>query len=140
MEYQKIVGRYPTCRAALLPTLWIAQRESGWTSSTEESVAPPLELEPAQVSTTVSLLFDVSSAASQRFHLEVCMKLSCCRLRGADHAVEGDSRRLGVRPGETIGDGKCTLAAVERMASCTIAPLLQLNRDRLYGNLTEARS
>jgi NADH:ubiquinone oxidoreductase subunit E len=54
-EYQEIVGRYPTPRAALLPTLWIVQREFGWISPTaEEYVAQLLELPPAQVSAVVS--------------------------------------------------------------------------------------
>ena len=26
-EYRQLLGRYPTRQAALLPTLWIAQRE-----------------------------------------------------------------------------------------------------------------
>jgi len=29
-EYRQLLGHYPTRQAALLPTLWIAQREFGW--------------------------------------------------------------------------------------------------------------
>ena len=31
-EVDRILARYPTKQAALLPTLWIAQREWGWIS------------------------------------------------------------------------------------------------------------
>ena len=31
-EYQGILARYPQRRAALMPTLWLAQREFGWLS------------------------------------------------------------------------------------------------------------
>ena len=30
--YREILGRYPERRAALMPTLWLAQREFGWLS------------------------------------------------------------------------------------------------------------
>jgi NADH-quinone oxidoreductase subunit E len=64
------------------------------------------------------------------------MNLSC-RLRGADRILEGVSRRLGIKPGETTDDRKFTLATVECMASCATAPMLQLNHDRYYETLTE---
>ena len=31
-EYEALLARYPTRRAALMPTLWLAQREFGWLS------------------------------------------------------------------------------------------------------------
>src|ERR1700691_322189 len=54
-EYRQILGRYPTRQAALLPTLWIAQREFGWLSdATQDYVAHLMELPPAHVRAVVS--------------------------------------------------------------------------------------
>jgi NADH:ubiquinone oxidoreductase subunit E len=39
-EYREILGRYPTRRAALMPTLWLAQREFGWLSVECSSTSP----------------------------------------------------------------------------------------------------
>jgi len=36
-EYREILTRYPTRRAALMPTLWLAQREFGWLSEPVQS-------------------------------------------------------------------------------------------------------
>src|SRR5271168_5655 len=54
-EYRQVLSRYPTRQAALLPTLWIAQREFGWLSDeTQDYVAQLMELPPAHVRAVVS--------------------------------------------------------------------------------------
>ena len=136
-EYSELLGRYPTRRAALLPTLWIAQREFGWISpAVEEYVASLLELPAAHVGAVVSFYTMFYRRPVGRFHLEVCTNLSC-RLRGADRVLAAASRKLGIAPGDTTADGLFTLGTVECMASCGTAPMLQLNHDRYYENLDE---
>lgn len=136
-EYRELLGRYPTRRAALIPTLWIAQREFGWISpEVEEYVARLMEIPVAHVGAVVSFYTMFYRRPVGRFHLEVCANLSC-RLRGADRILESIARKLGIRPGETTEDGMFTLNTVECMASCATAPMLQLNHDRYYENLTE---
>src|SRR2546428_8178631 len=49
-ELQTVFQRYPNKQAALLPTLWIAQREHGWISDRiMAAVAEVLGLTPASV-------------------------------------------------------------------------------------------
>jgi NADH:ubiquinone oxidoreductase subunit E len=68
--------------------------------------------------------------------IDVCTNLSC-RLRGADHIVNCIRRRLKIEVGQTTPDGKFTLATAECLASCGTAPMMQVNQDRFYENLTE---
>src|SRR5713101_5806248 len=137
-EYHELLGRYPTRQAALLPTLWIAQREFGWLSdATQDYVARLMELPPAHVRAVVSFYTMFHRKPVGRFLLDVCTNLSC-RLRGADKIVDCISRKLNVRLGETTSDGKFTLASVECLASCGTAPMLQLNQAEFHENLTEA--
>src|SRR5262249_12247848 len=76
-EYRARLGRYPTRQAALLPTLWIAQREFGWISpAVEEYVAALMELPPAHVHAVVSFYSMFHRAPVGRWHLEVCANLS----------------------------------------------------------------
>jgi NADH:ubiquinone oxidoreductase subunit E len=70
-----------------------------------------------------------------KWHLEVCTNLSC-RLRGADQIVDTIKDKLGIDVGETTADKKFTLSRAECLASCGTAPMLQLNHDRYYENLT----
>jgi NADH-quinone oxidoreductase subunit E len=136
-EYRELLTRYPTRQAALLPTLWLAQDEFGWLSEeAQDYVARLMELPPAHVRAVVSFYTMFHRKPVGRFLIDVCTNLSC-RLRGADRIVECLSRRLGIALGETTPDGRFTLQSVECMASCGTAPMLQLNQDRYYENLTE---
>jgi len=137
-EYQGLLGHYPTRQAALLPTLWIAQREFGWLpDAAQDYVASLMELPPAHVRAVVSFYTMFHRKPVGRFLLDVCTNLSCS-LRGAGKIVECIGRKLNIKLGETTADGKFTLASVECLASCGTAPMLQLNQAEFYENLTEA--
>ncbi len=136
-EYHELLGRYPTRQAALLPTLWIAQREFGWLSdAAQDYVAHLMELPPAHVRAVVSFYTMFHRRPVGRYILDVCTNLSC-RLRGADKIVDCIRRKLKIEIGETTPDGKFTLGSVECLASCGTAPMLQLNQDAFIENLTE---
>jgi len=135
-EYHEVAARYPIRQAALLPTLWMAQREFGWISAeVEEYVARLMNLPPAHVRGVVSFYTMFYRKPVGRWHLEVCTNLSC-RLRGADKIVDCVRKKLGIEPGQTTPDGKFTLTRVECLASCGTAPMLQLNHEGFHENLT----
>ncbi|HVN28175.1 MAG TPA: NADH-quinone oxidoreductase subunit NuoE [Candidatus Binataceae bacterium] len=135
-EYREVLTHYPAPRAALLPTLWIAQREFGWISpATIEYIAQLMELPVSHVSAVVTFYTMFYQHPVGKWHIEVCTNLSC-RLRGADQIVETIKQRLGIEVGETTADKKFTLGRAECLASCGTAPMLQLNHDRYYENLT----
>jgi len=135
-EYREVVTRYPSRQAALLPTLWIAQREFGWISpETMLYIANLMELPPSHVRAVVTFYTMFYQQPVGKWHIEVCTNLSC-RLRGADQIVETIKERLGIDVGETTADKKFTLGRAECLASCGTAPMLQLNHDRYYENLT----
>jgi NADH-quinone oxidoreductase E subunit len=135
-EYHEVLGRYPTRQAALLPTLWMAQREFGWISNeVEDYVARLMELPAAHVRAVVSFYTMFYRQPMGRWHLEVCTNLPC-RLRGAEQIVDCISRKLNIGDGQTTADGKFSLNEVECLASCGTAPMLQLNHGPFYENLT----
>ena len=136
-EYRELLTHYPTRQAALLPTLWIAQREFGWLSEpVQDYVARLMELPLTHVRAVVSFYTMFHRKPVGRYLLDVCTNLTC-KLRGSDRIVECISRKLKINVDETTPDGKFTLAEVECLASCGTAPMLQLNQDRYYENLTE---
>jgi NADH-quinone oxidoreductase E subunit len=136
-EYRELLTHYPTRQAALLPTLWIAQREFGWLSEeTQSYVADLMELPVTHVRAVVSFYTMFHRKPVGRYLLDVCTNLTC-KLRGAERIVECISKKLKVNVGETTPDGKFTLAEVECLASCGTAPMLQLNQDTFHENLTE---
>ena len=139
-EYRAILGRYPERRAALLPTLWLAQREFGWLSPPVlEYVAQLMELPLAWVTATASFYTMYWKQPPGRWHLQVCRTLPCA-LRGAEGIRAAVEERLGIRSGEKTADGRFSLEEVECLASCDTAPVLQVNNTEYHENLTVERT
>ena len=126
-ECRTIIARYPRRRSAVLPILYVAQREFGFISKdAEDLVARMLDLSPADVAGVVSFYTMFHRDQVGKYVVEVCRTLSCA-LMGADDIASHLQRRLGIRPGETTPDGRFTLRNVECLGSCGTAPAVQIN-------------
>jgi NADH-quinone oxidoreductase subunit E len=134
-EYQAILGCYPERRAALLPTLWLAQRDFGWLSlPVQEYVAELMEIPLSWVTSVVSFYTMFWSEPKGRHHLQLCVNLSCA-LRGSDRLRACIERRLGIGPGERTTDGRFSFEEVECLASCGTAPVMQVSNGAYHENL-----
>lgn len=136
-EFDKIVAKYPPerKRAAMLPTLWLAQRQWGWISpEVMEYVAKLLEVAPMKVYEVVTFYTMFNQKPVGKYHLQVCRTLSC-ELCGKEDIVSHLKNKLGIKLGETTVDGKFTLTEVECLGSCGTAPMMQVNED-YYESLT----
>jgi NADH-quinone oxidoreductase subunit E len=135
-EYREILARYPERRAALMPVLWLVQREFGWISpSAQRYVAELMELPQAWVDGVVSFYTMYWRRPMGRSHIAVCTNLSCY-LRGAEDIYNAVCRRTGVMAGEVSPDGKWSVERAECLGSCDTAPMMQVNNDAYYENLT----
>lgn len=134
-RFRDILKRYPNSRAALIPTLWLAQREFGYLSKEAmEYVAMRLGLPESQVLSTATFYTLFHKAPVGRYHIQVCVNVSCY-LRGADHIANHLKRVLGIGFGEVTPDGLFSLEGVQCLASCGTAPVIQVNED-YYENMT----
>jgi NADH-quinone oxidoreductase subunit E len=123
----RILARYPTKQAALLPILWVAQETWGWVSrEAAEEVARIVEVPAAHVSGVLTFYTMFNLAPVGRHLLQFCTSISC-HLAGAGDLVDHCRRRLGVELGQTTPDGKFTLAEVECIAGCDRAPSMMVN-------------
>jgi len=139
-EYREVLTHYPERRAALMPTLWIAQREFGWLSlPVQEYVADLMDLPLAWVTSVASFYTMYWKEPVGRWHLQVCRNLSCA-LRGGTAVQQAIESRLGIRPGERTADGRFSLEEVECLASCGTAPVLQVNNSEYHENLDVPRA
>ena len=129
-RFQKLLTRYPTKQAALLPTLWIAQGEWGWISrEAVDYVASRLELSPAFVWGVVTFYTMYNRAPVGKHLIQVCTSISC-HLNGAEEVFHECRKKLGgLKPGETSADGKFTVVEVECLAQCDKAPAVMVNGD-----------
>ena len=134
-EFEDIAARYPVRRAALLPALWLAQREFGWISGDAMlAVAKLVGCSPAQVLETASFYTMYQKQKPGKYHLQVCQTISCL-LNGSEEIKKTIQTKLGIKNGETTKDGQFSYQTVECLASCHTGPCMQVNDD-YHENLT----
>ena len=137
-EIDDILARYPVKRSALLPLLYMAQREQGYvTEAAMQEIAGILRLTPPQVYETATFYTMLNLKPVGKFHLQVCKSLMCA-LVGSDTVIGWISAKLGIKPGETTPDKLFTLSIVECLAACGTGPMMQVNDD-YYERLTEEK-
>jgi len=128
---EKILTRYPTKQAALLPVLWVAQETWGWISKEAgEEVARVLGLPPSHVDGVLTFYTMYNLHPVGKNLLQFCTSISC-HLLGAGALLEHCRERLGIGLDETTKDGKFTLVEVECIAGCDKAPSMMVN-DKYY--------
>ena len=128
---EKILKRYPTKQAALLPVLWVAQETWGWISKeAAEEVARVLGLPPSHVDGVLTFYTMFNLQPVGKNLLQVCTSISC-HLGGAEGLIERCGKKLGIGLEETTKDGKFTLVEVECIAGCDRAPSMMVN-DEYY--------
>jgi len=134
-----LLGRYPTKRAVLIPTLHLVQRRcGGWLPDYAlNAVAEYLELPPSDVYGVVTFYDLFHQKPVGRHRIRVCTNLSC-QLRGADEIMQVLGEELGVPEGEVTADGRCSYVHFECLGSCDTAPMMMVN-DTYEENLTPER-
>ncbi|MCI0413926.1 NADH-quinone oxidoreductase subunit NuoE [bacterium] len=128
-EFQELLQKYPSKRSALIPALYIVQREMGFVKPEGiEYVAKLLGISAAQVMEVATFYTMLFLKPVGKNVLWVCHNLSC-NLCGAEDVIQHLEKSLGIRAGETTADGLFTLLRQECLASCDTAPVMQVNDD-----------
>jgi len=129
MTYQELAEQYPSTTSAVLPALRLAQEKYGWLPREAfEEVADALELTPAYVMSVASF-YDMFQLEPVGTHtIDVCTNV-CCGLVNAQPVLEAFERELGIRAGETTGDGEITLRAVECLGGCSTPTIVAVDHE-----------
>lgn len=132
------MDKYPFPRSALIPSLQLAQEETGYLDpATLCEVARMFELAPSEVYEVASFYTLLFTKPVGKYIVQVCTSISCLLCRSED-ILDHLQQRLGIKPGETTSDKRFTLLEVECLASCGTAPVVQIN-DNYYEDLTIER-
>jgi len=124
---RNLASRYPAARSAVMPALYIAQQEAGYiTRDALEAVAETIGLTVDDVESVATFYTMYYQQPPGKKVIKVCTSISCY-LRNCDALVTHLEQRLGIKRGETTTDGNYTLMAVECLASCGTAPVIQVN-------------
>jgi NADH-quinone oxidoreductase E subunit len=129
-ELDEIIARYPQKMAALLPALWIIQRERGWVSDDGMAeVAQVLDLTPAYVKGVVTFYTMYHQHPVGKYFVQVCTT-SPCNICGAEDVVKAFLRQTGCEElGVTSQDGRFTVIEVECLGACGFATPVMVNEE-----------
>jgi len=135
------VAKYPADRqrSALIPALWIAQKDAGgWLPEvTMRAVADKLSMAYIRVY-EVATFYTMYNLSPVGEHFVQLCGTTPCWLRGSDDLKAVMERRVG--PQNTISaDGKLSWLEVECLGACANAPMIQISNaagDHYYEDLT----
>jgi NADH-quinone oxidoreductase E subunit len=129
-ELDELLPRYPKKMAALLPALWIVQRERGWVSDgAMEEVAGLLDLTPAYVKGVVTFYTMYHQHPVGKYFIQVCTT-SPCGACGAERVVEAFLKHTKCGElGTTSADNRYTVIEVECLGACGFATPVMINEE-----------
>jgi NADH-quinone oxidoreductase E subunit len=137
-EIDRHLAKYPVARSAILPLMFIVQRERGYLDPPGVAyLARRLKLRYTDIWEVATFYSMIHLNPVGRYHIQICKTLSC-KIMGEPNITEHVCKRLGINPGETTDDGKFTVSLVECLGSCGTAPMFQVNFD-YHENLTTAK-
>jgi NADH-quinone oxidoreductase E subunit len=129
------LAKYPVSRSAILPLMFIVQRERGYLDPPGVSyLANRLNLRITDIWEVATFYSMIQTKPVGKYHIQICKTLSC-KIMGEGKITDHVCKRLGIKPGETSADGRFTVSLVECLGSCGTAPMFQINFD-YHENLT----
>jgi NADH-quinone oxidoreductase subunit E len=133
-EIDHWIARFPPGRqrSAVLSALRATQEQNHGhlTVPLMDAVASYLKLPPIQVYEVASFYSMFETHPCGRHHVSICTNISCM-LRGAEALLAHTEQRLGIKVGESTGDGRIFLKQEEEcLAACTGAPMMMV--DHVY--------
>src|SRR5712692_7221930 len=126
-EIDSHLAKYPVKRSAILPLMFIVQRERGYLDPPGvQYLANRLQLRVTDIWEVATFYSMIRTVPIGKYHIQVCKTLSC-KLLGSEKITRHCSEKLGIRVGETTSDGRFSLSEVECLGSCGTAPMFQVN-------------
>ncbi len=128
--------RYESKQSAVLPALYIAQRENNGFINAEviKALSGVMDIPESKINEVFTFYTMYNKSPIGKYHVQVCRTLSCM-LNGAKELTNHLCNELKVKLGEVSSDGRFTVSEAECLGSCGTAPMMQIG-DKYYENLT----
>lgn len=134
----EIIGELKGLDGATLPILHALQGTFGHVPEAAiPLIAQALNLSRAEVHGVATFYHDFRREPAGKHVLKLC-GAEACQSMGGDHLAACAEKKLGVKMGETTGDGQVTLEHIYCLGLCAVAPSGMIN-GRIVGRLDEAR-
>lgn len=124
---QRVIPRYETPLACVMPALHLVQHEHGWVpAQAMEEIAAFLGVKPADVMDCATFYEEYWLRPKGRHLISVCRSIACefCGQPGVTEAIKA---KLGIDVGETTDDGRFTLIELECLGACGGGPAILID-------------
>lgn len=134
-QLDKVIAQYRNEPGPLIPVLHKAQKIFGYLPrEVQLYVADKLDIPVKEVAGVVSFYSFFSTTPRGEHTIGLCMG-TACYVKGADAISAKIKEELGIKPGETTGDGKFTFQITRCLGACGLAPVMTIDDD-VFGRLT----
>jgi NADH-quinone oxidoreductase subunit E len=133
---KKELTRYESKDSAIIPALYVAQKENkGWVSDEViHHLAQVMDIPEARINEVFKFYTMFNQKPVGKFHVQVCTNISCA-LNGSRELASHICKEMKIGYDQVTEDGRFTISKVECLGSCGTAPMMQVN-DAYYENLT----
>ena len=128
VEVKKELARYEARESAIIPSLYIAQKENkGFiTPDMIRHLSEVMELPESRINEVFKFYTMFNQEPVGKYHVQVCTNISCA-LEGGREMARHICKELGVKLNDITSDGRFTVSKVECLVSCGTAPMMQVN-------------
>lgn len=130
------LNRYESRNSAIIPSLYIAQKENGGYLTNEiiDYLSKIMDIPVSRINEVFKFYTMFNQKPSGRYHVQICNNISCA-LNGSRELTAFVLESLGCKLDDLSLDGKFRISSVECLGACGMAPMMQVNED-YYENLT----
>jgi len=137
-ELEPFISQYAGQPTALITVLHKIQETLGFVPhDLQVMVAETLGVPLSEVYGVITFYAFFSLKPKGKYNVAVC-KGTACYVRGAPRVLAGLEKVLGIKPGDTTGDGNFSLEVVYCLGACGLSPVMTINKD-VHARLKQER-
>lgn len=142
-QIQRIVAKvqnFDNSMAVLLPALHIlAENNNRIDQDDVDYLSQMLELHSREIWGVISFYDCFNYRKESTYIFKVCSGV-CCSINKSYEILEDLKKKLNIEVGETTPDGLFSLQNVDCLGHCAETPVLQVNNDKCYTEMTPEKT
>ena len=130
---EKVINKHEGKPGAIISVLEDIQETQGYLpKEILEQVSEKMKVPLSQLFSMATFYSAFSLKPRGKHTLYVCLG-TACHVRGGARIIKGVSKQLGIKPGDTTEDRNFTLETLRCIGCCSLAPVIKMDNDDVYG-------
>ena len=130
---EKVINKHEGKPGAIISVLEDIQETQGYLpKEILEQVSEKMKVPLSQLFSMATFYSAFSLKPRGKHTIYVCLG-TACHVRGGARIIKGVSKHLGIKPGDTTEDKNFTLETLRCIGCCSLAPVIKVDNDDVYG-------